>query len=122
MSDSFDLLIRNLPLNFGEPEKIIEETLIQVRKDFALQGIELQLDELVRSNLVKSFAEVLSKCDFLHDHKLPALLYQLDLNESKISRKLTSAKPESIYIVLSESILRRCFEKVSWRKKFRSEK
>jgi len=122
MSDELDIWIQRAELQADDREKIVEDTIRQLKKDFALQGIELETDMLPRTGLVYSFSVLLDDMEFLHDSRLPALLYQLDLKESEISYKLTSSKPEESYKVLAESILKRCFEKVMWRRKFQSGK
>lgn len=122
MSDELDIWIHSAQLQADDKEKILEDTIRQLKKDFALQGIELETNKLLKAGLVYSFSVLLEEMEFLHDSRLPALLYQLDLKESEISYKLTSSKPEASYKVLAESILKRCFEKVMWRRKFQSGK
>lgn len=122
MSDEIDIWIDKAQLDANQRGKIIDDTLKQVKKDFALQGIYLETEGLQRADLIQSFADILEDLEFLHDPKLPALLYQLDLKETEISFKLTSSKPEFAYKVLSTSVLKRCFEKVMWRRKFQSGK
>jgi hypothetical protein len=122
MSDELDIWIHSAQLQADDKEKVVEDTIKQVKKDFALQGIELETNKLLKADLVYSFSVLLDYMEFLHDSRLPALLYQLDLKESEISYKLTSSKPEESYKVLAESILKRCFEKVMWRRKFQSGK
>jgi len=122
MSDEIDIWLENFSLQSNEKEVIIRETLRQVQKDFALQGESLDLEKYPTSSLIASFASILKGLDFIHSPKFAALLYQLDLKEAEISLKLRSSSPEATYNVLSESILKRCFEKVMWRRKFRSKK
>lgn len=122
MHNDLEIWLSKADLNGEERKKIINETLRQVKKDFALQGIELETDSLNIEELVYSFSSLLDQLEFLHNPKLPSLLYQLDLKEAEISHKLTTSKPELTYKVLSESILKRCFEKVMWRRKFQSRK
>lgn len=122
MSDEIDIWLENFSLQSNEKEVIIRETLRQVQKDFALQGESLDLEKFSTSILIASFASILKELDFIHSPKFAALLYQLDLKEAEISLKLRSSSPEATYNVLSESILKRCFEKVMWRRKFRSKK
>lgn len=122
MSDEVEIWLDSNLVSGEDRVKIIDATIAQVKKDFALQGIVLEMDKIVRPNLIHSLAGMLEKIEFLHDKKLTPLLYQLDLNESKIARKLTTASPDATYQVLSESILKRCFEKVIWRQKYQSKK
>jgi len=122
MSEEIDIWIDRARLDINDRDQIIEDTFKQVKKDFALQGITLETKKLPKTDLVQSLAGILEYLEFLHNPKLPALLYQLDLKEADISHKLTSSKPEATYSVLSESILKRCFEKVMWRRKFQSKK
>ncbi len=122
MHDNLQKWLREAELHANDRQKVVAHTLAQVKKDFALQGIELEIDSLNREELVNSFSVLLDQMEFLHDSRLPALLYQLDLNESEISQKLTTTRPQSAYKVLSESILKRCFEKVMWRRKYQSGK
>ena len=120
MCDELDIWIDRAQLNANDREQIIAATIEQVRKDFALQGIDLQTNKFPNERLVYSFSTLLDDMEFLHDTRLPALLYQLDLKESEISYKLTSSKPAEVYKVLARSILKRCFEKVMWRRKYQS--
>ncbi len=99
---------------------IVKATLEQVKKDFSLQGIELSLDLSQTEGLINTLADKLKDLDLAHNSKLGAILYQLDLNEVKISKKLRSVNPESWYVLLAEEILKRCFEKVAWRLKLKT--
>lgn len=96
-----------------------EETLRQIEKDFALQGVPLKLnvDQLHYRELIKKLAGTLESMTFLNNRSLSRVLYQTDVNEEELLFSLSRVEPADIYLFLADRILRRCFEKVYWRYK-----
>ena len=119
MSEQIVKWIDESALQQFDSQEIITATIKQICKDFALQGIELGLNSDA-SNVINSLAAELEELDFAHNPKLTPVLYQLDLNERKIAKKLTSTQPGSWYQALALEIVRRCFEKVAWRYRLKS--
>lgn len=102
--------------------QIARDTIMQVTKDFMLQGFDIKtMSESSDYNEIVSYlAQQLEEIKFIEDSRLPALLYQLDLNEGKIRGDLTSTDPSNIYSVLADAIIKKCFEKVCWRHQFKA--
>lgn len=115
--------------NFPEPKnwqlkaEMARETILQVEKDFALHGLDISLENTSKNypELVKTLAEKLDDLKFIEHSKLPATLYQLDLNERELVLNLQNLDPTETYFFLADKILKRCFEKVYWRYKMKSE-
>lgn len=111
--------------NTEVPEKwqhiFAKDTLQQVEKDFALQGVILNLnyDNFHYREIIQNLAEVLENITFLNNRSLSGVLYQTDVDESELLFSLSQVKPADIYLFLADQILRRCFEKVYWRYKMR---
>jgi len=103
--------------------QLADETLRQVEKDFALHGVTLHL-QFIREDypsLVQELADALEEIAFAESEKLPSILYQIDLNETKLARSLPDLEPTETYSFLADKILQRCFEKVYWRYKMRNQ-
>lgn len=103
--------------------RMADDTLRQVEKDFALHGITLHLSFLKEDyqSLVQELANALEEITFAESGKLPSILYQIDLNESELVRSIPDLNPLETYRFLADKILRRCFEKVYWRYKMRDQ-
>ncbi len=101
-------------------EKIIRETADQVIKDFAGFGMEINFPENLRSaynDLFTQLAVHIGKLLHEDTEKLSALLYQIDLDESKFSKSSPNYDHEHEW--LSEMILNREFLKVLTRHYFK---
>ncbi len=111
------------PKNWQLKAEMVRETILQVQKDFALHGLNISFENATRNypELVKSLAETLDEMNFIEHSKLPATLYQLDLNERELVLNLQSLDPRETYFFLADRILKKCFEKVYWRHKMKGE-
>lgn len=108
------------PENWVSKTHLIEKTLHQVEKDFALQGFSLSLNtEADRYPiLVSLLAQKIEVLDLAHTGNLPALLYQIDLPEKELRQILPNTSADLFYLVLADAIIRRCFQKVITRELF----
>lgn len=111
------------PKNWQLRAEMARETTLQVQKDFALHGLNISLENATKAypDLVKSLAEKLDKMRFIEHLKLPAILYQIDLNEREMVLNLQNLNPQETYFFLADRILKRCFEKVYWRHKMKGD-
>ena len=105
------------PSGWQLKDKMATDTLRQVEKDFLLHGIPLLLNinDFEFSGIVKDLAFKLEEIQFLENSAMPSILYQIDLNESRLIAKIQALNPQNTYLFLADSILKRCFEKVIWR-------
>jgi hypothetical protein len=111
------------PENWEDNAWMIAATLKQVEKDFSLQAIPIELKDEGKNyaDLVNILAIKLRELEFVHHPRFVAVLYQIDLSQKEITRKIATTKPEALYHVLADAILKRCFVKVYWRKKMSEE-
>ncbi len=111
------------PGNWKLKAEMARETILQVQKDFALHGLNISLENSTSNypKLVKSLAEALEEMNFIEHSKLPATLYQIDLNELELVLNLQNLNPNETYFFLADRILKKCFEKVYWRQKMKGE-
>lgn len=110
------------PSIFDNRAQIVADTLGQIEKDFMMQGLEISLNSqsVQYGDIHNLLVSQLEQIKLIEDYRLPALLYQLDLDQADISMKLRSSNPSNIYDVLAQNIIKRCFEKVCWRHQFKS--
>lgn len=110
------------PSIFDNRDQIVADTLGQIEKDFMMQGLEISLDSqsIQYRDIHNLLVSQLEHIKLIEDSRLPAILYQLDLDQADISMKLRSSNPSNIYDVLAQNIIKRCFEKVCWRHQFKS--
>jgi hypothetical protein len=94
-------------------------TLDQIEKDFALQGIAIELprSDMGYGELISRMAAILDEKKIPESSALQALLYQLDISESFASREVLAAREEEITLRLADAIVKRCFAKVVYRRK-----
>lgn len=104
-------------------EQIVKETALQVMKDFASFGMEINFPENIHmaynelfNQLTISIEELMKK----DPEKLSSLLYQIDLDEKKI--KNADVEPFHEHEWISEMILEREFMKVLTRNYFKNHK
>ena len=101
---------------------MVDDTLHQVEKDFALHGEEIAFSNVKLdsyNDLVRALAIELKRQKFLESSKLASILYQIDLRESDLVPGSTQLEMQYFYAFLADKILKRCFEKVYWRYKMR---
>ena len=115
----------NLPKNrdFISPaefESLKEQTLLQIEKDFLLQGIDLSIDKRqgIYLEIVAELAFKTSKLDLINSQAGTGIFYQLDISERFIVEEVLSKKGIEQYEILADAIIKRCFAKVIYRKKF----
>lgn len=107
----------DLTLSDKDLKQMVKETLLQIEKDLAMQGLQLELNtnETHFPTILNEVSEAFEEMRLIEDPRLAGFLYQLDLNQSKISTQLTQATPNKIYSELADAVIRKCFEKVCWR-------
>lgn len=104
----------------AEFESLRRQTLRQIEKDFGLQGMDIALTDEVHaySELVNLLSEKLDDLNVLGSSKLQGLLYQLDISEQFVREDILTQAEKSHSALLADAIIKRCFTKVVYRKKF----
>ncbi len=103
-----------------EFEALRQKTLLQIEKDFGLQGIDIKIHDeaLPYDELVKLISKILEDLQVQHSSKLQPLLYQLDISEKFVRAEILSKKEEEHSALLADAVIKRCFAKVVFRKKY----
>lgn len=101
-------------------DSLRDQTLRQIEKDFALQGIEIEIHggSLPFGELVGRLAKNLDDLGVTSSPKLQPLLYQLDISEQFVREEIFAAAEKSHTSLLADAIIKRCFAKVLFRKKY----
>lgn len=104
----------------SEFEELREKTLEQIEKDFALQGYSIFLSREAHpyKTLVEELAVQISDVGVLDGSQLASLLYQLDISEKYVMEAIIPLSEEEKPKRLSDVIIKRCFAKVYYRKKY----
>lgn len=104
----------------AEFDTLRKKTLLQIEKDFSLQGIEISIqdEELTYNQLVNVISESLKDLQERSHSKLQPLLYQLDISEKFVREEVLSKKQEEHSALLADAVIKRCFAKVVFRKKY----
>ena len=103
-------------------EKFVLLTAEQVRKDFAMFGMEVQFSGNVNFAYTELFDQLLVFIDKLlseDSEKLMSLLYQIDLSEKELSKKDPNIEFETIPEIITHKILERELKKVLLRAYFK---
>ena len=103
-------------------EKFVLLTAEQVRKDFAMFGMEVQFSGNVNFVYTELFNQLLVFIDKLlseDSEKLMSLLYQIDLSEKELSKKEPNIDFETIPEIITHKILERELKKVLLRAYFK---
>jgi hypothetical protein len=103
-------------------EKFVLLTAEQVRKDFAMFGMEVKFSGNVNFAYTELFDQLLVFIDKLlseDSKKLMSLLYQIDLSEKELSKKDPNIEFETIPEIITHKILERELKKVLLRTYFK---
>lgn len=103
-------------------EKFVLLTAEQVRKDFAMFGMEVKFSGNVNFAYTELFNQLLVFIDKLlseDSKKLMSLLYQIDLSEKELSKKEPNIEFETIPEIITHKILERELKKVLLRTYFK---
>ncbi|NOQ26934.1 MAG: hypothetical protein GQ564_16355 [Bacteroidales bacterium] len=103
-------------------EKFVLLTAEQVRKDFAMFGMEVQFSGNVNFAYNELFDQLKVFIDKLlseDSEKLMSLLYQIDLSEKELSKKVHNVEFETIPEIITHKILERELKKVLLRAYFK---
>lgn len=103
-------------------EKFVLLTAEQVKKDFAMFGMEVQFSGNVNFAYPELFDQLLVFIDKLlseDSEKLMSLLYQIDLSEKELSKKDPNVEFETIPEIITHKILERELKKVLLRTYFK---
>lgn len=103
-----------------EFEALRQKTLQQIEKDFGLQGIEIKIEDnaLPYAELVKLISKSLNDLQKHNSSKLQPLLYQLDISEKFVHEEILAKTEEEQSSLLADAVIKRCFAKVVFRKKY----
>jgi hypothetical protein len=94
----------------------------QVRKDFAMFGMEVQFSGNINFAYQELFDQLMLYIDKLLSEdsgKLMSLLYQIDLSEKELSKKDPNMQFETIPEIITHKILERELKKVLLRTYFK---
>lgn len=103
-------------------EKFVLLTAEQVKKDFAMFGMEVQFSGNVNFAYPELFDQLLVFIDKLlseDSEKLMSLLYQIDLSEKELTKKDPNIEFETIPEIITHKILERELKKVLLRTYFK---
>jgi hypothetical protein len=103
-------------------EKFVLLTAEQVRKDFAMFGMEVQFSGNINFAYQELFDQLMLYIDKLLSEdsgKLMSLLYQIDLSEKELSKKDPNMQFETIPEIITHKILERELKKVLLRTYFK---
>lgn len=105
--------------------EVIRQTVAQVKKDFAMFGMEVEFTgstDLAYSELFTQLSEHIGRLLQTDYGKLSALLYQVDLSERKIIEAVTAHPDWSHADVITELVIHRELKKVLLRNYFKNQK
>jgi hypothetical protein len=96
-------------------KEVIRQTVEQVKKDFAMFGMEVEFtgnSEMAYGEMFEQLAAHVSHLLEIDPHRLSALIYQVDLGENKIMES-TSLHPDwTLTEVITELVIHRELKKV----------
>ena len=105
-----------------QEEKFVLLTAEQVRKDFAMFGMEIKFSGNVNFAYEELFSQLnIYISELLNDNyeKLMSLLYQIDLSEKELTKKDPDYQFETVSEILTHKILERELKKVLIRTYFK---
>lgn len=105
-------------------EEIIKDTALQVKKDFASYGYDVELPEDIRWMYEDLFVQLVPKLGDLlsnHNRQLLAMLYTIDVSELKIRKEASSRPDVPLAEIITEMVLERELKKVITRHYFREQ-
>ncbi len=116
-----DLSTLNIPDAFASQQGIGRETILQIKKDFLQNGLEIRLNEAEDSDFDKICGEVSALVDWLLTNdrsRFMNLLYRIDIAESLIHQALEDSGEKTVPEKLGTMIVRREAQKVLIRRYF----
>ena len=102
-------------------EDIVRKTGLQVRKDFAQFGFEIEIPDNLHfayNNLFDQLAPLIEKLLDKSISKLYSMLYCIDLNETKIQEGISEMSYLKVHDAITHLILERELKKVITREYF----
>jgi len=120
--DKLDLSASSIR-RYRDDKLIMEETVRQIIKDFALFGLEINYPESLSYTWQEIFVELEFQIRSLlevNSVKILSLLYQIDIPESKIFEQAEKQKERILSEVVSEMIMERELKKVLTRMYFKN--
>jgi hypothetical protein len=103
-------------------EKFVLLTAEQVRKDFAMFGMEVRFSGNIKFAYKELFDQLMVFIDKLlseDSEKLMSLLYQIDISEKELAKKDPNMEFETIPEIITHKILERELKKVLLRAYFK---
>ncbi len=119
-----DLANINVPEAFNQQADLGRETIIQLKKDFLRNGLEVQLDETTNPGFEQICTEVADLVDWLLTNdrsRFMNLLYRIDIAEHHIHQALDEQGEQNVPEKLAVMIVRREAQKVLIRRYFSGE-
>jgi len=108
---------------YRNDKEIIELTVHQIVKDFALFGLEINFSLDIEYSWKEIFTELEKQIRYLlevNSVKILSLLYQIDIPEDKIIERADIEKDRNLSDVVSEMIMERELKKVLTRIYFKN--
>lgn len=116
-----DLANINVPEAFSQQEDLGRETILQLKKDFLRNGLEVQLNEAENLGFEHICEEVAGLVDWLLTNdrsRFMNLLYRIDIAEHLIHQALNDQGEKTVPEKLASMIVRREAQKVLVRRYF----
>lgn len=116
-----DLANIDVPEAFNQQQDLGRETILQLKKDFLRNGLEVQLDESANPGFDPICTEVAGLVDWLLTNdrsRFMNLLYRIDIPENRIHQALEMQGEKTVPEKLAEMIVRREAQKVLIRRYF----
>jgi hypothetical protein len=105
-----------------DDEKIVRETAAQVIKDFAMFGLTVSFPENIHRSYEELFDQLNEHVQVLlntSDKMLLSLLYQIDVSERSIQKKVENSPSNQLSQTITDLILERELKKVITRNYFK---
>lgn len=116
-----DIAKINIPEAFNLQADLGKETILQIKKDFLRNGLEVQLNEADKPGFEEICEEVTDLVDWLLTNdrsRFMNLLYRIDLGEHLIHQALEEQGEKTVPEKLASLIVRREAQKVLVRRYF----
>lgn len=108
---------------YRNDKELVEATVNQIIKDFALYGLEINYPKELTYTWQEVYLELEKQIRYLleiNSAKILSLLYQIDIPENKILEKVDEEKTKLLSEVVSEMIMERELKKVLTRLYFKN--
>ena len=108
---------------FFDSEEIILETIKQIMKDFGMFGLEISFSGDIKNAYNELHSQITRQVEVLFNtdlSKLYAVLYQVDISDSKIKSEQEKFPEYSLIEIISYQIIARDLQKILTRRYFKN--